>query len=207
MAALEDLVLAENTVVIFTADHGGFVGNHRLADKGPAMYDDIYRIPLIVRDPRTDNAGARSQSMVSLLDITPTVLEVAGATPPDDVLLDGASFLPHVHNVNTQPRTWVTAEFHGHHFPYPQRMIRTVRYKLVVNPADINELYDTVDDPYELNNLYDHPTVVDVQRQLLGMLYAYLVRQGDNFHHWMPTMYDFDIEPATESATDQALVR
>lgn len=206
LSALEETGLADNTVVIFTADHGGFVGNHRLADKGPAMYDDIYQIPLIVRDPRADSsAGTRTATMVSLLDLTPSVLDIAGVDLPDDQPIDGQSFMGAVQEPALAGRGWITAEFHGHHFPYPQRMIRTHHYKLVVNPADINELYDLVNDPYELNNVYDHPRYVDQQRDLMGKLYAHLVAQGDNFHHWMPTMYAFDERLATTDS--QAVIR
>ncbi|MEM6281685.1 MAG: sulfatase-like hydrolase/transferase [Chloroflexota bacterium] len=205
MAALEQNRLADNTIVIFTADHGGFVGNHRLADKGPAMYDDIYRIPLIVRDPHASTAGARTNAMVSLLDVMPTVLDAAGIAAPDDVPIDGDSFLPYARTPGATGRDRITAEFHGHHFPYPQRMIRTHRHKLVVNPADINELYDLHTDPFELNNIYGHPACATQQRHLMGQLYRHLVEVGDNFHHWMPTMYDMDRQ--SESATGQALVR
>ena len=206
LAALERNNLADNTIVIFTSDHGGFVGNHRLADKGPAMYDDIYRIPMIVKDPRSkDTAGSRSDAMVSLLDLFPTVMDIASISTADGPDPDGESFLPFVHEPAKASREWITAEFHGHHFPYPQRMIRTHRYKLVVNPVDINELYDLEDDPYELTNLYDHPRYATTQADLMGQLYAHLLRVGDNFHHWMPTMYQFNQDISV--AANQALIR
>jgi arylsulfatase A-like enzyme len=201
--ALERNGFADDTVVIFTSDHGGFAGNHRLADKGPAMYDDIYRIPLIVRDPQAAERGNVSQAMVSLIAIMPTVLDIAGADIPGD--LDAVSFLPLLRDPSATGRDWITAEFHGHHFPYPQRMIRTRRYKLVISPADKNELYDLTADPYELNNLYDHPGYTSMQQELTGRLYRHLVAAGDNFHHWMPTMYTFDAE--AEAVEDQALIR
>ncbi|MEQ8677777.1 MAG: sulfatase-like hydrolase/transferase [Aggregatilineales bacterium] len=200
--ALERNGLVDDTVVIFTSDHGGFVGNHRLADKGPAMYDDIYRIPLIVRDPHSSHAGTASDAMVSLIDVMPTILDIAGVQIPDD--LDAHSLLPLIRDPNAVGRDWITAEFHGHHFPYPQRMIRTHQHKLIISPADMNELYDMEADPYELTNLYDHPNYATVQQRLMGQLYRHLIAVDDNFHHWMPTMYTFDAE--TQNVENQALI-
>ena len=81
-------------------------------------------------------------------------------------------------------------EFHGHHFPYPQRMLRTDRYKLVVNPDSVNELYDLDLDPDELHNVYEHPEMVPLRRQMMHRLYEVLRDRGDNFYHWMTSMYD-----------------
>ena len=199
LAELDALGLAGDTAVCFTADHGGFVGNHRLADKGPMMYDDIYRINLIFRWPQARGAsapapaGATCDMPVVLTDLMPTFLEIAGVPVPSG--LDGRSLVPLLRDpASSWPEAGspdlAFAEFHGHHFPYPQRMVRSRRYKLVVNPPDINELYDLQADPYELNNLYGHPAYADVQHHLMRSLYEHLVRAGDNFHHWLPGLYD-----------------
>lgn len=186
---LESLGRAAETAVFFSTDHGEFTGAHRLHDKGPAMYDDIYRVPLVAQVP----GGAADQvddHFVSLVDLTATFLELAGLT---DEGLDGRSLLPILHGA--APTGWrqeLVAEFHGHHFPYPQRMIRTERWKLVVNPADCNELYDLLADPLELQNRYLHPELSGVRDELMGRLYRELVRRGDNFHLWMPTMFTVD---------------
>jgi arylsulfatase A-like enzyme len=99
----------------------------------------------------------------------------------------------------------IVCEFHGHHFPYPQRMLREDRYKLVVNPDSVNELYDLQADPDELTNVYDEPGLADVQRRMMGRLYRLLRERGDNFYHWMTTMYDVgevDHDP-TQSGLDE----
>jgi arylsulfatase A-like enzyme len=87
-------------------------------------------------------------------------------------------------------REFVICEYHGHHFPYPQRMIRTHTHKLVVNPESINELYDLEKDPYELTNSYADPEYLSVRKQLLGQLYISLRDRGDKFFHWMTSMYE-----------------
>jgi len=191
---LEALGLADDTAVCFAADHGGFVGNHRLADKGPMMYDDTYRINMIVRWPGITPAGATSDALVTFMDLMPTFLDIADVPVPEN--LDAKSLAPLLRDPNAEWPDVAFAEFHGHHFPYPQRMIRSHQYKLVVNPPDINELYDLEQDPYELNNVYDHPAYADIQHHLMVRLYEHLVQAGDNFHHWLPTLYD--VEPKTD---------
>lgn len=188
LAELDELGLADDTAVVFTADHGEFTGSHRLHDKGPAMYDDIYRVPLILRAPG-GRAGVVERRFATLTDLTPTFLDLAGLPVPEH--FDGRSLLPLVHGdpVDDWP-TELIAEFHGHHFPYPQRMIRTDRYKLVVNPVDCNELYDLAEDPDELHNRYHHPELAAVRQDLMRRLYDALRDRGDNFYHWMTSMFE-----------------
>ncbi|MBC7315429.1 MAG: sulfatase-like hydrolase/transferase, partial [Chloroflexi bacterium] len=173
LKALEDLGLAENTVVFFSTDHGGFVGAHRLADKGPMMYDDIYRIPLVARWPGVTQPGTRCQAMVTLMDLMPTFLEIAGAPIPSHVA--GRSLVPLLRGETPAWPEEVYLQFHGHHFPYPQRGIRTRTHKLVVNPPDVND-----------------PRYAGVRRDLLRRLYRHLVDSRDNFYHWMTTMFEVD---------------
>jgi arylsulfatase A-like enzyme len=194
LGALEALGLHDSTAVCFAADHGGFVGNHRLADKGPMMYDDIYRIPMVVRWPGVTPGGATCDALVTFMDLMPTFLDMAGVDVPD--ALDARSLTPLLGNPQATWPDVVFAEFHGHHFPYPQRMIRSHSHKLVVNPPDINELYDLHADPHELHNLYGHPAYADLQHELMARLYEHLAEAGDNFHHWLPTM--FDVEPRAD---------
>lgn len=186
--AAKELGVWYSTAVFFTADHGEFTGSHRLNDKGPAMYDDIYRIPMIARAPGS-SANRVEQRFASFMDLTSTVLDIAGIEPPG--YMDSQSLMPLVRGDDQVSwRREIFAEFHGHHFPYPQRMIRTERYKLVVNPSDINELYDLESDPDELHNRYEHPELQETRTELLGRLYEELRLRGDNFYHWMTTMYD-----------------
>ncbi|WP_433238422.1 sulfatase-like hydrolase/transferase [Actinomadura nitritigenes] len=187
LAALADLGLDGSTAVLFTADHGEFTGAHRLHDKGPAMYEDIYRTPGIVRVPGAPE-GRVSGEFVGLMDLTATILDLAGQDTSPAV--DGRSVLPLVEGRDVPWRRECVAEFHGHHFPYPQRMIHDGRYKLVVNPESRDELYDLDADPHELLNRVDHPELADVRRRLTRRLYELLVERGDNFHHWMSVMSD-----------------
>lgn len=186
LGALERLGLTGSTAVFFSSDHGEFTGAHRLHDKGPAMYEDIYRTAGIVRIPGGPPQARRE--FVSLLDCTATILDLAGIDPAEAI--DSRSLVPLLRGEETPWASDLVCEFHGHHFPLPQRMIRHGRYKLVVNPESVNELYDLVLDPDELINVHELPELADVRRDLTGRLYARLRERGDNFHHWMMGMYD-----------------
>ncbi|MEV4172811.1 sulfatase-like hydrolase/transferase [Nonomuraea sp. NPDC049709] len=195
---MDELGLSDRTAVFFTADHGEFTGAHRLHDKGPAMYEDIYRIPGIVRVP--GQPPQVRNEFVNLTDCTATILDLAGCDTKPAV--DSRSLVPLVRGEHPEWPAELLAEFHGHHFPYPQRMIRDDRYKLVVNPESINELYDLRDDPHELSNRYTHPELAPVRRRLMRRLYDLLRDRGDNFYHWMTPMYDIgtlDYDPTLSS--------
>ena len=187
LAAMEELGLRDSTAVFFSSDHGEFTGAHRLHDKGPAMYEDIYRTAGLVRFPGGPEGQVRDE-LVSLLDCTATILELAGldATPA----VDSRSLVPLVSGEQPEWAQDLVCEFHGHHFPYPQRMLREERYKLVVNPADVNELYDLETDPDELSNRYKHPELQPVRDRMMRRLYTLLRERDDRFYHWMTSMYD-----------------
>ncbi len=202
MEALERLGLADDTAVFFTCDHGEFTGAHRLHDKGPAMYEDIYRTPGILRIPGGPAGQVRTE-FVSLLDCTATILDLAGLDPSPAV--DSRSLLPLARGEQVEWDADIVCEFHGHHFPYPQRMLREDRYKLVVNPDSVNELYDLERDPDELQNVYGHPEMAGVRGRMMQRLYTVLRERGDKFYHWMTTMYDVgdvDYDP-TQSGLDE----
>ncbi len=201
LTRLDELGLTDDTAVFFTADHGEFTGAHRLHDKGPAMYEDIYRIPGIIRVP--GQPPQVREEFATLTDCTATLLELAGGDPAPAT--DSRSLLPLIRGEHPDWPRELLAEFHGHHFPYPQRMLRDERYKLVVNPESVNELYDLAADPHELSNRYDHPELAAVRRRLMRRMYDLLRERGDNFYHWMTPMYDIgtsDYDP-TLSAFEQ----
>lgn len=89
---LEARGLAENTLVVFTSDHGDYLGDHGLITKSPAMYDCLTRVPFIVRWPGRAMGGRRDSRFISHVDLLPSFLEAAGAPVPDEV--QGGSLLP-----------------------------------------------------------------------------------------------------------------
>jgi arylsulfatase A-like enzyme len=156
-----------------------------------------------VRIPGSPEGQVRDE-FVSLLDCTATILEIAGVDPAPAV--DSRSLVPLVNGEQPEWAADIVCEFHGHHFPYPQRMLRDERFKLVVNPDSVNELYDLLTDPDELLNLYELPEWADERRRMLARLYQVLRDRGDNFYHWMTSMYevgDVGYDP-TLSGLDEA---
>jgi arylsulfatase A-like enzyme len=172
LSALDRLGVREETAVVFTSDHGAFLTAHKLHDKGPAMYEDIYNVPFLAEGLGVE--GAREE-FVSLLDLAPTFCDLAGVEVPE--VYDGRSLL------DLPADDWradVTAEFHGHFFPIEQRMLRTDRYKLVYNERDRWELYDLEADPHELENRIDDPRYGDVAARLYERLAERLAARGDD---------------------------
>ncbi|MBX0296949.1 sulfatase-like hydrolase/transferase [Haloarcula nitratireducens] len=167
---LSELGIRDSTAVVFGADHGGFVTRHKLHDKGPAMYEDIYRIPLITNNLGAD--GAVDDRFVSLLDLPPTFLDVAGVDVPDEYV--GQSLCQ-------SPDDWrddIVCEFHGHFFEYEQWMLRRGDHKLVLNSHDMAELYDLSVDPEELHNLTGNPQHGEIAQRLYERLMERLERDG-----------------------------
>ncbi|GLY04294.1 sulfatase-like hydrolase/transferase [Actinoplanes sp. NBRC 101535] len=201
--ALDEVNGTDSTTVFFTCDHGEFTGSHRLHDKGPAMYEDIYRTPGIIRIPGED-PQVRDE-FVSLLDCTATILDLAGADTAPAV--DSRSLVPLVKGERPDWQPDIVCEFHGHHFPYPQRMLREDRWKLIVNPESTNELYDLENDPDELVNMYHHVDVTAVRNRMMHRLYTLLVARDDRFFHWMTSMYpvgEVDHDPTLSGLDEQS---
>jgi arylsulfatase A-like enzyme len=173
--ALEANGVDDSTAVVFSTDHGAFLTRHKMHDKGPAMYEDIYNVPLVAAGLGLEGVEDR---FVSLLDLPPTLLELADVDVPDEY--DGRSLL----DLAAGDEDWresITAEFHGHSYSYEQRMIRNDRYKLVVNAYDTNEFYDLREDPEELSNEIGNPEYGAEAHALYLELRERLAGDGDGF--------------------------
>ncbi len=145
----------DDTIVIFTSDHGDMLGERGLWYK-MNFFEHAARVPLIVRAPGLDG-GQRVTTTVSLLDIAPTLLDLAGIELSDDVAddLDGASILSFIDEPDDE-RT-VLGEYLGEGAIAPVLMIRRGRWKYISAAPDPAQLYDLVSDPFELENLAERP--------------------------------------------------
>ena len=171
---LEELGLAEDTMVIYTSDHGDMLGRHRLYDKGPFMYEDIYRVPLIVRWPRVTEPG-RNEGLVYNIDLGPTMWELAGQRAPDEG--SARSLLPVLTGEGKDAgREVLIAEHYRQWDFYPQAMVHTGTDKFIYNFGDIDEYYDLTSDPCEMNNRIDAPDVRDRVGYLREKLHEWLRR-------------------------------
>lgn len=182
--ALDGLKLADRTVVVHTADHGDMTGSHGgQFNKGPLMYDDLYRVPLMVRGPGI-STGVASQP-VSTMDLTPTILQLAGIDPPAG--LHGRSLLDLLRRPGREGagRDAVFAEFHGDEWGlFTQRMVRTRTAKYVYSPRGTDELYDLERDPHELHNLAGDPAARPLLEDLQARLVAWMKDTADPLWGW-----------------------
>jgi uncharacterized sulfatase len=163
---LEELGLADNTLVVFTSDHGHYFGQHGLTAKGPFHFEDGIRVPFIVRWPGQVPAGRVSSALQSLVDCAPSLLEAAGVPVPGSMA--GKSQLPVWRGDNAAARRHVSVEFR--HQPSRLNLRTTVdtRYKITLwnNPED-GEIYDLETDPGEYRNLWSDPAASELKTRLL----------------------------------------
>lgn len=175
--AIDALDLTDDLVVCLSSDHGDMLGAHGLVDKGPFMYDDIYRVPLIVRDPSRIAGGATSDAFVYNIDLAPTFVRLAGEDVP--ACMDAQCLpLPGL-AAHPAPRSEIVAQFYSQFHFYPQRMIRTQRHKYVFNFPDRDELYELDADPHEMANRIDDPALRPALDELRDRLHRWIAEEGD----------------------------
>ena len=180
--ALDELGLADSTAVIASTDHGEHAGAHGgVHDKEMLMYQETYHIPFMLRLPG-QTAGTRVAQPVTNLDITPTLLDLAGVEPQRP--LDGRSLAPLARG-EAQPERGdtVLCVFNGHHILYQSRLVTDGAMKYIFNPTDYDELYDLHADPWELHNLIGDPAYAEALKALRVRMEAHLREAGDELVH------------------------
>lgn len=179
LAALEDSGQAENTVVLFCADHGDYAGDHGLFHKQVPAFLGAYHVPAVVRWPcGVRNPGRRVEEFVSLADFAPTFLELAGLAP--ERYFTGRSLVPLLKDET--PEDWreeVYMQCEGTESLFTQRMVLSKDYKYVYNAFGIDELYDMRNDPDEMTNLIDRPEHRDALRDLVGRMWRFAYLEQD----------------------------
>lgn len=178
--ALDTTGQAEDTLVIFTSDHGELLGDHAIMLKGPMLYEPLVRVPLMMRWPRRVAAGIRVDQLVQNIDLTATILDVAGCEGAMPV--QGASLMPLAGGATVPSwRDWAICEYrdsgHGATPPVHTTMLRHGEMKLTVwhgSPATVRprdgELYDLSADPVEAINLYHDPAWRDARERMKDIL-------------------------------------
>jgi arylsulfatase A-like enzyme len=190
---LEAEGLAEDTLVVFSSDHGEMLGDHQMLLKGPMLFDCSVRVPLLIRWPGNVPAGTVREELVEWIDLSRTLLAAAGDPPfpraqgRDLALLwgdgDGA-------DGGFDDRDWVLSEYrdgcYAYDPPVHTTMVRHGDWKIVVHhgaPASdrarTGELYDLASDPQELTNLWDAPEAKEQRRAMQDFLLDVLVATED----------------------------
>lgn len=163
---LDDLGLANNTLVCFTSDHGDFLGQHGLVAKAIHHYEDLLRVPLVVSMPGIVPQGSVSHALQSTLDLPQTFLSFAGIRPPRTMtgVDEKAVWTGKTENI----RDHVMVE--NQHQPTTMNMRTYInqRYKITVHfNREYGELYDLEKDPGEFVNLWDKPECQNLKLDLL----------------------------------------
>ncbi len=163
---LDELGQTENTVVLFTSDHGHFFGHHGLTAKGPFLYEDLVRIPFIVSVPGQAQRGGVAEGFQSIADIAPTFLSLAGVKVPGSMTgIDQSAVWK---GSSTQARSHVIVENRHQPTTVHQKSYIDARYKITVYyNHDYGELFDLERDPGETRNLWDDPDSAALKAELL----------------------------------------
>ncbi len=174
LARLAARGLADDTVVIFTTDHGDFLGDHRLLLKGPAHYEGITHVPFIWAEPGARPPGA-TDMLGGTLDIAATVLDRARIQPYNGI--QGESLLPAIDGKATTTRDSMVIEddqqraILGYQAPSRMRTLVTPRWRMTIAHGDPwGELYDLANDPHEMDNLFEDPGHRGVRAELMEKL-------------------------------------
>jgi arylsulfatase A-like enzyme len=170
-------------ITVFSSDHGDLSGAHGLPYKGPAMYEELIRVPLVVTWPGRI-VPARSDVLVSLIDLLPTLCDLTGVRAPGGA--DGVSLRPILEPAASGSVKWtrdtVFGEYYGKQaWRVPIRMVRTARWKYARYLGYGEELYDLAADPGELRNLALDPKAASERTRLARELDDWMRRTGDPF--------------------------
>ncbi|GGW26540.1 hypothetical protein GCM10007383_09590 [Arenibacter certesii] len=166
---LDENNLSENTVVIYTSDQGFYLGEHGWFDKR-FMYDESFKTPLLIKWPNKITPGTTEDEMVQNLDFAQTFLEMAGVNAPED--MQGESLVP---LLTGKKELWDRDAVYYHYYEYPAEHavkrhygIATKEFKIIhfYHDVDVWELYDRLNDPQEMNNVFNDPEYSDVVAEM-----------------------------------------
>ncbi len=196
LAALDERGQAENTIVVFTSDHGDQMGDHGIFEKC-VMYEESVRVPLIIRVPWLARTPRQVSGPISQVDLVPTLLDLLGELVPAE--LPGRSRAGVLAGTESLDDNDVVVEWNGSEWRPPRPFARglppeafdTVRgpwrtlrapdgFKLNLSPVDQCELYDLDADPYEEHNLYDDPAQRERVREMTDRLRRWQVEVKDS---------------------------
>lgn len=201
MSALEKEGTLDDTALIWSADHGFFLGEWAFFDKR-FMHEPSIRVPLAMRYPRAIKPGLAPTEMALNLDIPATILDLAGVQIPD--WYQGKSLVPFMQG--TPPANWRKDWLYEYYeFPVfehvrPHRGVRSDRYKLIhyFLPPEEFELYDLQEDPGELHNLAYDPAHLKLRNELFARVEQLRQETGDTYQYEEPNVFEYEKEEQDE---------
>jgi arylsulfatase A-like enzyme len=174
---LRDTGHLDDTLIVYMSDHGDLMGAHGLLCKGIPAFEEVYRIPLILSWPKNLPRAGECDVPVSIIDVAPTILELAGCRPMEDI--DGESVVPLISDGSASQDRVSYAEFYGQRLSCTQRIVWKNNFKYVYNGFDFDELYDLNRDPHELSNLIHDPKYQKTAAAMSREMWAKVKESGD----------------------------
>jgi arylsulfatase A-like enzyme len=181
---LKTLRLDEDTVVIFTSDHGDFMGDHQLLLKGALHYRGLVRVPFIWSDPNVESQGLANNGLCGTIDIARTILSRAGLEGYNG--MQGLNLMQAVSGGATGHDSLIVEEhqrrgYMGFKNNFRARSLITANERLTLyEGADWGELYDFAADPDEMNNLWDEPAAQTRRHELMEQLTRKMMELADS---------------------------
>lgn len=177
--ALEELGELDNTLIIYTSDHGDYIGEHGLWCKGLPCFRGAYEIPLVIGGAGVAAPGRTVDEYISLADFAPTFLELTETGC--DREFAGLSIMPFLRNEMVESwRDAVYTQSNGNEQYGIQRSVMTKEWKYVYNGFDYDELYDIINDPHETHNLINDPRHKDKVKELCEKMWKFARDRKDN---------------------------
>lgn len=168
---LEEKGLLENTIIVFTSDHGDYMGEHGFWFKGLPAFDGAQRVPFMVYDPHCQTPGEHSPAIQSLVDLGQSFLSAAGVEPPEGI--QGFDQSAAWQNASAKVRDGAIVELRPTEDKFMQKTFVEKKYKLVVyTKTEWGELYDMENDPGQYNNLWNHPDYQAAKCNLMQRMLA-----------------------------------
>lgn len=178
LAELDRAKMFDDSLIIFTSDHGEMLGSHRMYQKW-CLYDEAARVPMMVKMPgQTSNRHVNE--LTGHLDIPATILDVIGADP---IKASPGKSLKNMCNGNlsSHPRKYIFSGYDGNSGrSFAHRMARSATHKLIHNIGDQHELYDMIEDPYETKNLAGRKRAAKAEKSLRAALNEWMDDVGDD---------------------------
>lgn len=176
---LEQSGKLEDTVVVFTSDHGELLGSHGLYTKNYSGFEEVYNIPLIMAGPGIAE-GAVSEARVGLHDLCPTLMELAGCRSFSSG--DSRSFAPALRDPAAHEGEYQVgyAEYFGTRYRLTQRVLWDGPWKYCHNGFDFDEMYNLDADPFEMQNLIDDPHHQEQVKKMLHTMWSIIRDTGDH---------------------------
>lgn len=174
----------DNTIIIYTSDHGDYVGEHGLYCKGLPCFNSTYNIPFMIKlnaNNICDRKNRVIDKYVSIVDIAPTILDLAGIEC--EITMSGRSVLPLITNETTVTdwKNEIYTQSNGNEQLGIQRSVMTDKWKYVYNGFDYDELYDLVNDPEQITNLINDIEYDEILKQMSKKLWRFAYEHNDVF--------------------------